>query len=136
MAKLPIEGRRAALCAWLTANAINPDDVPQDADITVTEGTGGRFLCCEVFDLDKDGHKQLDEHGEKVAVTVVAVPLKVEPPSWWQPYEKPTRDQLLAVLGRVQQLAERWKYTSDRKNGPRQELLQALGEHATPPQAP
>lgn len=63
---------------------------------------------------------------------VVAVPLQVEPPEWWQPYEKPTRDELLAALDRVEQLAERWKYTADRKGGPRQELLQALGKTATP----
>jgi hypothetical protein len=100
--------------------------------MTISEGTAGRFLCCEVFDLTADGHRQVDERGTKAAVTVIAMPLKVEPPEWWQPYEKPTRDQLLETLERVQQLAERWKYTGDRKNGPRQELLRALGEQTTP----
>lgn len=32
-----------------------------------------------------------------------------------------------AALARVQELAERWRYTSDRKGGPHQELLAALG---------
>jgi hypothetical protein len=124
--------RRQAYAAWLTANGINPNNVPRDAVITISEGTAGRLLCCEVFDLTPDGHRQLDERGEKAAVTVVAVPLKVEPPNWWESYEKPTRDELLAVVDRVEQLAERWKYIGDRKNGPRQELLQALGKPAAP----
>lgn len=136
MAKHPIDDRRAKLCEWLTANGINPSDVPQDADMTISEGTGGRFLCCEVFDRGAAGEVRLDERGEKAAVTVVAVPLKVEPPQWWEPYEKPTRDELLKALARVQELAERWKYTGDRKHGPRQELLRALGEHAAPREAP
>lgn len=37
-----------------------------------------------------------------------------------------------SVADRVQQLAERWKYTADRKHGPLQELLTALGEQAAP----
>lgn len=123
-------GRRDAVCAWLNANGINPSDVPVDADMTISEGTAGRFLCCEVFERSPDGLITLDECGERVAVTTVAVPLKVEPPTWWKPYEKPTREDLLATLQRVQQLAERWKHTADRKNGPRQELVQALGDHA------
>jgi hypothetical protein len=131
--RYPDSPRREALCAWLTANGINPNDVPQDADMTISEGTAGRFLCCEVFERTADGHFHLDERGEKAAVTVVAVPLKVEPPDWWEPYEKPTRDDLLAIVERVEQLAERWKHTGDRKNGPRQELLQALGEKSRPP---
>jgi hypothetical protein len=132
MAKDPADSRREAICAWLTGNGINPGDVPEDADMTIDKGPTGRFLRCEVFDRHPDGYIQVDERGEQAARTVVAVPLKVEPPEWWQPHVKPTRDQLLAVVERVQQLAERWKHTRDRKNGPQQELLQALGEHATP----
>lgn len=123
-----LSNRRVALCAWLADNGISPNDVPQDADITIDKGPTGRFLRCEVYDRDKDGHLQTD-----VATMVVNVPLKVDPPEWWQPQIKPTRDELLEVLSRVQQLTERWKYTADRKGGPRQELLQCLGDYAVPP---
>lgn len=128
-----VGNRRVALCAWLTANGINPRDVPQDADITIDKGPSGRFLRCEAYDRTPDGHLQADERGDHVALTVISLPLKVEPPDWWQPHVKPTRDDLLATLARVQQLAERWKHTGDRKNGPRQELLKALGTHTAPP---
>jgi hypothetical protein len=113
MAKHPLHSRRESIFAWLTANGINPSHVPQDADITISEGTGGRLLRCEVFDLTPDGQRQLDERGEKVAVTVVAAPLKVEPPTWWQPYIKPTRDQLLAAADRVRALHRRNENTAE-----------------------
>lgn len=132
MAKYPAGARRVALCAWLTNNGINPSDVPQDADITIDNGPTGRFLRCEVYDRDPDGHLQADARGNRVATMVVNVPLKVEPPDWWEPQVKPTRDELLATVERVQQLAERWKHTGDRKDSPRRELLQALGEYAVP----
>jgi hypothetical protein len=110
MAKHPNSERREAVCAWLTANGINPKHVPADADMIISEGTGGRFLCCEVFDLTTDGHRQVDEHGTGVAVTVIAMPMKVEPPSWWKPYEKPTRDQLLDVVEQIRKLAPAFEY--------------------------
>ncbi|WP_055693245.1 hypothetical protein [Streptomyces prasinopilosus] len=105
MAKYPDGDRRKAVCAWLTANGINPSDVPQDADMTIDDGPTGRVLRCEVFDRHPDGYIQVDERGEKAAIRVVSVPLTVEPPQWWQPHMKPTRDQLLAVLERVRELA-------------------------------
>lgn len=104
MAKYPNSERREAVCQWLAANGIDPKTVPIDADMTISEGTAGRFLSCEVFDLTPDGHRQVDEHGDKAAVTAVSVPLKVEPPTWWQPYQKPTRDDLLAATDRVRAL--------------------------------
>lgn len=124
--------RQQAVADWLEANGINPGDVPIDADMTIDDGPDGRFIRCEVFHLNSDGRRQPDETGQRVATKFVTAPLKVEPPQWWEPRVKPTRDDLLAVLGNVQQLAERWKHTGDRKNGPRQELLAALGEHAHP----
>lgn len=106
MAKHLAGDRREAMCAWLTANGINPNDVPQDAEMTISEGTAGRFLNCDVFERTPDGHIQVDERGEKAAVTVIHVPLKVEPPEWWEPYEKPTRDELLRILERVRAAAD------------------------------
>jgi hypothetical protein len=103
------EGRRTALCGWLTANGINPHDVPADADMTIDKGPTGRFLRCEVFDRSLDGRLQVDERGERVALMVVNVPLQVEPPEWWTPYEKPTREQLLTVVDRVRKLHHDWE---------------------------
>lgn len=113
MAKHPADSRREALCAWLTANGINPKHVPADADMTISTGTAGRFLCCEVFDVTADDHRQVDERGTGIAVTVVAVPLKVEPPEWWKPYEKPTRAQLLEAADRVRRLHAENEHTGD-----------------------
>jgi hypothetical protein len=107
MGKHPAGNRRAALCAWLTENGINPSDVPQDAEMTISEGTAGRFLNCEVYDRDKDGHIQIDERGQHAATTVVHVPLKTDPPDWWREYVKPTRDELLAGAARVHALHRR-----------------------------
>jgi hypothetical protein len=133
MAKHPYGERREALCAWLTANGINPNHVPRDADLTIrTLPDRTRVLAYEAFDLTPDGHRQVDERGDKAAIKRVTTPLLVEPPDWWEPYAKPTRDDLLAVVERVEQLAERWKHVGDRKNGPRQELLQALGRESRP----
>lgn len=106
MGKALTGSRRVAMCAWLAENGINPADVPQDADITIDKGPTGRFLRCQVYDRTPDGHLQPDQHGTSVATMVVNVPLKVEPPAWWQPHTKPTREQLLAVLQRVQALAD------------------------------
>ncbi|MFJ7297619.1 hypothetical protein [Streptomyces collinus] len=125
--------RRDAYAAWLTANGINPSHVLLDADVYLdTAPNGSQHIVYEAFHLDAEGRKQVDERGTGVAVQRRTTPLLVDPPDWWEPYRKPTRDDLLTVLGRVQQLAERWKYTGDRKGGPRQELLQALGQHTTP----
>lgn len=99
--------RREAVCVWLAANGINPKHVPQDADITVDKGPTGRFLRCEVFDLTPEGHRRLDEHGERAATFVVNVPLQTDPPEWWQPHVKPTREQLLAAVERVHALHRR-----------------------------
>lgn len=137
MAKHPIDTRRHAVCEWLTANGISPNTVPQDADLTIKDGPGGtRVIAYEAFVLDADGNKQADERGNRIAIETRTAPLLVEPPTWWEPYEKPTREDLMATLDRVQQLAERWRHTGDRKNGPLRELLQALGEPGPPPEAP
>jgi hypothetical protein len=105
MAKHPLGSRQAALCAWLTDNGINPADVPQDADITIDKGPTRRFLRCEVYDRTPDGHLQAGPD-DRVATMVVNVPLKVEPPDWWQPQIKPTRDQLLDAVQLVRALVD------------------------------
>lgn len=99
MAKYPGEDRRKALCDWLTANGIRPNDVPIDADLTITtEPDGTRIIRYEAFVLDAAGRKTLDERGQNVAIEERTTRLLAEPPAWWQPYEKPTREQLAAEL--------------------------------------
>lgn len=96
--------RSDALCAWLTANGIEPNTVPVDADITICDTDDGRVLRCEVFTLGVDGRKVLDDRRDSPAYETRAVPLVAEPPEWWTPYEKPTREQLLAAADRVRAL--------------------------------
>lgn len=90
--------REHAIRAWLIANEIDPKDVLLDADMTIEDGPDGRMLRVEVCDLTKDGRRQIDERGKSVATKFVTVPLKSEPPEWWQPYQKPTREQLLEAM--------------------------------------
>ena len=99
--------RRDEYCAWLTANGIEPAHIPIDADITITTARDGtRSIVYEEFHLTTDGHRQIDERLQRAAIRKTSTPLIAEPPDWWQPYEKPTRDQLLAILKRVQALAD------------------------------
>lgn len=96
--------RRVALSAWLTDNGINPNDVPAHADMTIDDGPDGRTIRCEVYDRTTDGHIQPDDTGQKVASRFVTVPLLSDPPEWWEPRVKPTRDELLGVVARLRQL--------------------------------
>lgn len=96
--------RRTALCDWLTANGIDPNFVLVDGDLTIVDTDEGRIIRVEVCVADENGRKQLDERGEHIATEIRMVPLVVEPPTWWTPYEKPTREQLLAVVERVRSL--------------------------------
>jgi len=96
--------RRAALCDWLTANGIEPNIVPIDGDLTIGDTEHGRVIRCETF-VQKDGAKVMDPRGGE-AYEIRTVPLLVEPPEWWTPYEKPTRETLLAAVDRVRKLHE------------------------------
>ena len=98
------ETRRDAVCAWLRANGINPAHVPRDADINIGVNPAGRYIELDLFDLAPDGKKQIDEHGENAAILTARVPLKVEPPVWWEPNVKPTRDQLLHLVEQLEKL--------------------------------
>lgn len=118
MAKTPNEGRREALCQWLTANGINPSDVPIDADLTITtEPDGTRLIRYEAFVLDADGHRIVDERGQDVAIETRTTRLNVEPPDWWKPYEKPTREQLAADLEQARTAITEQDETIDRLIG-------------------
>lgn len=96
--------RQEATAAWLDANGIPARNVPLDADITIEDTPDGRTLRCEVFHLTADGHRQVDEHGQRIAIVFVTVPLRTEPPEWWQPHVKPTRDDLLDTVDKLRAL--------------------------------
>jgi hypothetical protein len=98
--------RRDAYAAWLTANGINPSHVLLDADVYIeTAPDGTRHIVYEACHLDAEGRKQINERGDEVAQERRTTPLLVEPPDWWEPYRKPTREQLLTALDRVRALA-------------------------------
>lgn len=76
------EGRRLAICEWLTANSIDPSTVPLHSELHVdTKPDRTRFIRYEAF---------VTENGRKVAsYTLDAIretreaPLLVEPPEHW-----------------------------------------------------
>jgi len=94
--------RRTALCDWLTANGIEPNTVPIDGDLLIVDTEHGQAIRCETF-VQKDGAKVMDPRGGE-AYEIRTVPLVVEPPSWFEPYVKPTREQLLTIVERVRKL--------------------------------
>ena len=98
---LELDGRRKELCDWLTANHIDPSRVPFDADLTIDDAGNGRVIRVEVEVTDDADRLVLDAREHRAAVETRTVPLLVEPPAWWQPYEKPTRLTLLATVERV-----------------------------------
>lgn len=99
--------RREAYAAWLTANNINPNLVLLDADVYIdTAPDGTHHIVYEACHLTPDGHRQVNERGDGVAVERRTTPLLVEPPDWWEPYRKPTREQFLNVLEHVKALVD------------------------------
>lgn len=96
--------RQQAVAEWLEANGIAPRDVPQNADLTIEDSPDGRVIRCETFDRSADGRIQVDETANRAATKFVTVPLKVEPPEWWKPRVKPTRDELLDVIAKLRRL--------------------------------
>ncbi|GAA3153462.1 hypothetical protein ACFQ0X_43885 [Streptomyces rectiviolaceus] len=103
----PIDDRRKALRAWLTANGIRPRDVPINADLYLAPGPGGTpHIHYEAFHLTSDGHQQVDERRQRAAIERRTTPLLVEPPAWWEPHRKPTRDQLLTLMASLRKLVD------------------------------
>ena len=104
MPKWP-DDRLDAIRAWLKANNINPSDVPIRGDLYLEpDPDGGQRIAYEAFHLDSQGHRHVDERGESAAIERRHTPLLVDPPDWWEPYRKPTRDQLLEAVDRVRAL--------------------------------
>lgn len=97
MAKYHGGPRQQELCDWLAANGVNPHVIPIDADLTISAGPdGARVIHYEACVFDDGGAPVRNERGTDVAVEKRTAPLLVEPPAWWKPFEKPTRDQVIA----------------------------------------
>ncbi|MFJ6069100.1 hypothetical protein ACIQHU_39425 [Streptomyces tendae] len=97
--------RRESYCAWLTANHIDPGDVLLDSDVYLdTASDGTRVIVYEACARDAQGRKHVNERGDGVAIERRTTPLLADPPDWWEPYRKPTRDQLLDAVARVREL--------------------------------
>lgn len=91
--------------AWLAANGINIDRVPADSDLTIrTDQQGQRTIHYEELICNEEG--RIIDFGGHERTDRRSVPLTVEPPSTWRPFEKPTREQLLAAVDRVRAMAE------------------------------
>jgi hypothetical protein len=99
--------RLEAYRAWLTANGIDPSTVPWDGDVVIVDNPDGtRSIVYEEFELDDQGRKQLDERLQHAAIRKCSTALIEDPPEWWKPYQKPTRDQLLATEERIRSLVD------------------------------
>lgn len=105
--------RHTELADWLTANGIEPNTVPVDGDLTIVDTDAGRAIRVETMIRTKDGRLILNDRGTGEAREIRTVPLIVEPPAWWTPYEKPTRETLLAAVEKVRALHRRNEHTSD-----------------------
>ncbi|MFG1846748.1 hypothetical protein [Micromonospora carbonacea] len=66
---------RPALLDWLTANNLNPEDIPVDATITVDENAG--TITTDRF-VRRDSNMVVD--GDTVLCDKVTVPMAVRPP--------------------------------------------------------
>ncbi|MEW9521872.1 hypothetical protein [Streptomyces tubercidicus] len=76
----PTPEQRQALCDWLTANDINPDDVCEHTcPRAVTLPNGKRVIQYSVFLSDTDGHVVGNDH--EIPREERTAPLIVEPPT-------------------------------------------------------
>ena len=66
---LPGTEYRERLCQWVRDNGLNPNDIPEDADIEVGQGT----ITTEVIMRDPLGKPVVD--GNRVVCRTVTVPL-------------------------------------------------------------
>ncbi|MFE2965533.1 hypothetical protein ACFXKC_18005 [Streptomyces sp. NPDC059340] len=105
--------RRTELCDWLAVHDIDPHTVPIEGDLTIVDTEQGRAIRVEVYVRNEAGALVIDARGDREAREIRTVPLEVEPPVWWTPYEKPTREQLLTAADRVRALHRRNESTGE-----------------------
>ncbi|MGW6459113.1 hypothetical protein ACWF94_24855 [Streptomyces sp. NPDC055078] len=88
--------RRRATADWLTANGIDPGEILVDSPMTVNTGLdGNRTITYEAVAGVEYGRHVFEQR---------SAPLVVDPPTWWDAYEGPTREQLAAAVERVRAL--------------------------------
>lgn len=76
---------RDQLCDWLSANGLDPAEIPQDATITI----GHSGITTEVKTRNPDGTDVFTQTGDIVTDTVT-VPLAVDPPPLVRAWLRPT----------------------------------------------
>jgi hypothetical protein len=91
--------RQTETCDWLRANGVDPNETLRYGELYIdTADDGTRTLHADMYTLDDNGGRFYDERENDVAQHRVVVPLVAEPPNWWKPYRKPTREQLLDAV--------------------------------------
>lgn len=83
--------RREAMAAWLTANGVDPNDVPLHADITVDDQNGRRVIRYEAFQRDGNGNILVADDGTSSAVEERTTPLTAAAPAELAVYVDPPR---------------------------------------------
>lgn len=77
-----IEGTdgHAEMVAWIDAQGVDHREVPVPSRATIRDG----MLTVELYALNEDGQRYVDETGENAARTSKTVPLVSDPPDcWW-----------------------------------------------------
>lgn len=78
----PTEEQRAALCAWLTANGIDPNSVPIGSRLSIGVSDGAKVIYYDQY-LTEDGHKQIDPaDNDRAWMRAATAPCTVDPPAW------------------------------------------------------
>lgn len=75
-------GPREAVAEWLTANDIDPSDVPLPSTIVIErDPLAGRSIHYTAVIRSEDGHMQYDPRADGPKVEARTAPLKVETPA-------------------------------------------------------
>ena len=76
-------GRLTEVQQWLTANGIDPSDVPQDTTLVIETIDGQRVLRYDVYLRNEVGSKDVDPNDpDQAAREERTTRLIVEPPTW------------------------------------------------------
>lgn len=95
------EDQTAQLFIWLRLHGANPDEIPLDADMTIsTDENGVKWLHWSQFAL-VNGGRYMNPWNTGAAIEKHAARLLAPPPDWWEPIVHPTREQLAEQLRAV-----------------------------------
>lgn len=88
------EDQTAQLFVWLRLHGANPDEIPLDADMTIsTDDNGVKWLHWSQFALINGG-RYMNPWNTGAAVEKHGARLVAPPPDWWEPQIQPTREAL------------------------------------------